>query len=533
MKKITFILVLLVTMFAILGCPNVGGGGGGSKGGSSGGGGTGGGTGGGGGNNTPATRKFWAQNAVTKAFYQLDADRLASSSRCEVWVEKGSGVTAATANSVASAYGTVYTKMMNTFGYQANVDLGGSVKKMNTMEIAHWLATGETNGAKLTILLLDIKDGYNTGDDPYVGGYFHSINFIENDPNDALFKYSNALDMIYLDTYPSVPGSQESNGTLAHEMQHLMNFVTTVGFRTTVMDIWIDEGLSAAAEWVYSGKHPEGRWKYYNEDYSGLIKKGNNFYVWGNRDDNPLANLDDYATVYLFFQYLRLQSGNPGDIYIEILTSNFSDYRAVTTAADIYSTHKNNWSLLLRDWHAANFTNASSGPYGYKNDSTLKGVKAPMVPAGTTSLPLYPGEGVYSRTTTAESVPSTSGFINYTGLSSSGAAPNNTTGFANGARLTYNVNTDTKSTSASGSTTGIAPSVGISVPGSGSVQTASKKFSGPFKVDMGYFNRRNGNGGVPDNAIKRAFKNNGGSIDKSNNTVTFDISTLERVFIDE
>ena len=513
MKKFGFILAVLTVMFLITSC---GGGGGGND-----------------NINKPmGTKKFWAQNMTTTTFYQLDAEKLAENTRCEVWAEKGSGVTAATAAGVASAYNTVYTKMMNTFGYTINdSDLG----KVNTMEIAHYIATGTTKGAKLTILLLDIKDGYKKVGDPYVAGYFHSLNMFENNPKDTQFKYSNALDMIYLDTNPSVPGSPDSNGTLAHEMQHLMNFVTSIVMmsdnkRTTVMETWIDEGLSGAAEWVYSGVHPEERWRYYNENTTGLIAKGNNFYVWDNHKENIYANLDDYATVYLFFQYLRLQSGKPENIYRDILMSEYNDYQAVTKASSLNGSHKDKWSLLLRDWHAANYTNASSGLYGYKDEPDLKTVKAPMFSGGTT-VNLYPGEGVYSKIDSTDAVPSPSGNINYAGLNSTGT-PVGSGSTASGARLTYNVNTNKEGSAETGNT--IAPSVGISIPGSGSVQIDQKKFIGPFKVDASYFLRKNGSSGIPDNEIKSLLnKNNSRSVNKDNNTLRFDTSTLERVFIDE
>jgi len=536
MKKLTFILFLLVTMLAIVSCPDTPSGPNNPAGPN------------GPNNNEVVTRKFWAQNSASSppTFYQLDADRLASNSICEVWAERGSGVTAAIAQNIANEYDSnIYIKMINTFGWQADIELtDGTTKKMNTMEFAHALATGKS-GAKLTILLLDIKDGYTDENDPYLGGYFYPVDLRENDPKDPVYKYSNVLDMIYLDTYPSEHGSPDSNGTLAHEMQHLMNFVTSVVLiankkRTTVMDTWIDEGLSGAAEWVYSGKHPENRLKNYNEDWSGLIKKGNNFFIWDNHDDNQYAILDDYATAYLFFQYLRLQADNSNNIYYDISTSKSSDYNAVTTSASINANHKNNWPLLLRDWHAANFTNAPNGLYGYKDEKDLKTVKAPMFSGGN-STPLFPGEGVYSKTTTAETVPAASGNIKYAGLNSGSGTPNDTNGPANGARLTYNVNTNNKEGVAAetGSTTGIASSIGISTPvGGSSVQIAPKKFSGPFKVDIGYFNRGNADSGVSDNIIRNLFNRNKNSSNsrnagKSDITLKFDLSTLERVHIDE
>jgi len=469
------------------------------------------------------TGDFWAQNYSDSKFYQIKASRLAENSRCEVWVEKGSGVTEAKAKNIADEYANVvYVKNMNTFGYTINDSELGNV---NTMEIAHYYVTGTTSGAKLTILLLDIKDGYKKQGDPYVGGFFASRDFYSNEDlknNGYADIKSNEREMIYIDTYPSEPGSGQSYETLAHEMQHLMNFTSSSIFRrnkkvVSLMDTWVDEGLSAAAQWVYSGKQSEERLNWYNKDPSGLIKKGNNFYIWNNYDkENNQANLDDYATVYLFFQYIRLQSDKPGDIYRNIEMSQFSDYQAVINAESINSSHKGNWQLLLRDWHAANYTNNADGLYGYKNDPALKTVKAPMFSGGNT-VSLFPGEGVYSKTTTAETVPTASGSIKYAGLGSAGLSPNESTGYANGARLTYNINTDMKGTQATGSTTGIAANTGISITdGSSSLQVLDK-FPYSFQVDADYFNRRNRNVSILDN-IK---------------ILNFDKSKVERVFIDE
>jgi len=488
-----------------------------------------------------SSKKFWAQNFSTETFYQVNAELLAENDKCSVWVEKGSRVTKTTAKSVADEYkNTIYVKMMNTFGYTVNDPALGRV---NNMEIAHWLATGETKNAKLTILLLDIKDGYRTESDPYVGGYFYAVDLLENNPNHPQLKYSNERDMIYLDTYPSVVGSSSSYESLAHEMQHLMNFVASFvcrfdGVTLNLMDTWVDEGLSSAAEWIYTNQHPEVRWRYYNEDRSKLIAKGNNFFLWNNhKDESPLANLDDYATVYLFFQYLRLQSGDQNNkIYFDIQTSDFYDYQAVTKADNINSSHKDKWPLLLRDWHAANYINNSSGLYGYKNDPVLKGVKAPVLSSNSTSLPLFPGEGVYSKTTTAESVPTVSGTgnIKYAGLDSAGSSPNETTGFIGGVRLTYNVNTNENGAAETGQTTGIAASVGVSMTDSrSSIQTGLNKFSGPFKVGADYFRRINGNN-LPDNEIRSVInKINGRQSNKNGNVLNIDKTTIERVFIDE
>jgi hypothetical protein len=495
MKKIAFTLVILFAMFAIIGCGDGGGGGG---------------------NETSPARMFWAQNAVTERFYQLEAEKLAENSRCEVWVEKGSGVTVSVAVNIANEYSNnIYAKMINTFGWNENVQLQNQVKNMNTMEIAHWLATGETNNAKLTILLLDIKDGYQPGvNESYVAGYFWPYDILSSLLPDG-YK-SNKLDMIYIDTNPGLKNSEnisEAYMTLAHEMQHLMNLVSSYAYRIKnntlySMDIWIDEGLSAAAEWVYSGIYSDDRvgWFCFNgngRDMNGKIDVGNNFYVWGNRENESIyANLDDYATVYLFFQWLRLQSNS--SIYKEIIMSDKYDYQAVISAFNNKKASGSNysdWGPMLKDWLAANSTNSAAGRDGYKNDSTLKNITASYAPTGTTDLGLYPGEGVYSYSGTPPSF-SPSGNIKYEYFSG-----NNTLLTYNGNAKNYDENI--ASLIESGTTTGVKPS--IRMPGNYDIKLGFSKISGPFRIGMGDVIRMN----------------------KNSNRINFDMTKFERVFIDE
>jgi hypothetical protein len=501
MKKIVFIFMTIIAIFAITNCKDPDDGE----------------------NNiykTGSTRKFWAQNAVTQTFYQLDAEKLAENSRCVVWAEKGSGVTVEKATNIANEYANnIYTKMMDTFGWSKNIQLFYQVKNMNTMEIAHYYATGNSNNAKLTILLLDIKDGYQSGvNESFVTGYFWAYDILSNLLPSG-YK-SNELDMLYIDTNPGINKRDISEVylTLAHEMQHLMNFVSSIAYRVNdnmlyLMDLWIDEGLSSAAEWVYSGDHSMSRVEWFNsngigDDRKGKIDVGNNFYVWGNRVTNSDAYplLDDYATVYLFFQWLRLQSNK--DIYKEIIKSDKFDYHAVITAFNNKKTTGaaySDWDSMLKDWLAANSANSLSGRDGYKNDPTLKDIKAHYAPAGTTTFGLYPGEGVYSYADTAPSL-SQSGNIKYYYFS------------GNKTLLTYNINTinyneNIVSLIENGQTTGIKPpaSIGINISGNFDLKLGSSKISGPFPVSMGDVIR----------------------INKNNNALNFDITPIERVFIDE
>jgi len=377
-------------------------------------------------------KSFWALDYTKSPVqsYRVSAELLASNELCEVWVEKGSGVSEQQAKSVANEYkNAVYVKMMKFFGWEV-LENG---TRYNVMDIADMM--GDGNG-KLNILLLDIKDGYKKGvNDSYVAGYFYAYNFFD-------VEESNVSDMIYMDTYPSSVGADEFYSTLAHEMQHLINFITTAMFRSEVnenneiidlflMDTWIDEGLSAAAEWVYLGKPDESRIRWYNEDRTGFISKGDNFYVWDNYKENPSAVLNEYATVSMFFHWLRLQFGN--DIYFNILTSLKSDYLAVEEAQEYTK-----WPGLLKMWHTANKINNTSSYEGYKNDSLLKDIKANYLSSNDKQWELYPGEAVYTYSLLGTSTPDLSGSIRYLGMSDTNVSGNIP---AKGTLLTYNIDT--------------------------------------------------------------------------------------------
>jgi hypothetical protein len=169
--------------------------------------------------------------------------------------------------------------------------------------------------------------------------------------------------------------------------------------------------------------------------------------VWGNHSSvNPATLLDDYATVYLFFQWLRLQAGGTG-IYREILFSPFFDHRAVTAVANRAMPGRGytDWEILLGTWLAANYINARSGPYGYLNDPDLKHVRPRYLSGAGGSHLLHPGEGVFTRRTSMPIM--TSNFIRYAGLPERGSlgAPTTTGSSGFTTLLSYNINTEIES----------------------------------------------------------------------------------------
>ncbi|GHV90922.1 hypothetical protein AGMMS50268_14250 [Spirochaetia bacterium] len=432
---------------------------------------------------------FWAQNLSTGKYYQVDAIRLAEGRKCLIWAEKSAGVSAETAEQIAREYDdNIYQKMLDTFGITGNFTFEGKVVAHDTLELADWLGNGD---GKLAILLLDIKDDYTPGKG-YVAGYFWAGNFFQ-DPLPQGYR-SNKMDMMYVDINPGVPGSPQSNATFAHELQHLMNYTNSQLSATrkgSSMDTWIDEGLATAAEYVYLKGHDTSRINWFNKDQAGTIAQGNNFFVWGNHtEENSNAILDDYATAYLFFQWLRIQSPKGIGIYKDIISSTYVDYRAVTTAAGGQS-----WSTLLGNWLKANYRNDSSGVEGYKGELTAR-----VWAIGGGLKTLYPGEGVYSKDS---STPLNTGNVRFAQITRStavtGLPPAYLTGYTGDRVLMYNVNLVKNDTNPDLSTkeTGTLPGTAETKPplSSLSVRGAFNMAEAPFAIDARDMLRRHGHEG--------------------------------------
>jgi hypothetical protein len=246
------------------------------------------------------------------------------------------------------------------------------------------------------------------------------------------YPYSNKADMLFLDTYPQEVGSQGFYDTIAHELQHLINFSIN---SNSGQDVWIDEGLATAAEYLYHGEHTE-RVDMFNKDYEDRIKYGDNFFVW----DNYLA---DYATAYMFFQWLRIHADNGTDIYKEIVSSSYKDYRAIVEIANAHIARLDDaslwdWEVLLRTWMLANARNDASGLYGYKEELTAKFW---CFDSTNITHSFAPGEGIFSQMSGTSSTPGNSGTnIKYVGfgndtLDTSGAV------YDGQYLLTFNANT--------------------------------------------------------------------------------------------
>jgi hypothetical protein len=373
------------------------------------------------------------------SLYEVKALKLAEGTRCVVYASEDQGIPAGTAKAIANEYDyRIYPKISGVFGdyLSTSFDVDG-------------------NG-KTILLLLDIKDGY-TGSGGYVAGYFDYSHLFRH-------RDSNLADMLFIDVNPQIPGTPGFYATIAHELQHLISYVLHAGqsAQPNPQELWLNEGLSAAAEYLYSG-HQQGRINDFNKDHYGTIAQGNNFFVWqGGWEEGVKGDLlANYATVYLFFQWLRIHGG-PG-IYTAISKQGETGYKAVAQAARdcihgfADGSDEEIWDRLLSSWMIANLLNAPARDpqdpaesslelYGYRGEITTE--IHYFAEKGKRSMALAPGEGIFSLLDTAVTADD-SGNIKYLGIDPETETVSRSAPYAK-VLLTYNANPDTSGESEQG-----------------------------------------------------------------------------------
>lgn len=338
---------------------------------------------------------FRAQKVTDGTWYNATGTLLATGEHSLVFAENGHGITPETAQEIADEFDNeIYEPIVDAFGEASDVD----------------------NNGKVVIFLLDIIDGYSGGG--FVAGYFDPTHQFAK----TTYTNSNEMDMLFMDVDPLVPASDQFYGTLAHEFQHLINFnVAYLEGNGVEFDVWINEGLSTAAEYVYSGTiDVDGRVAWFNADPTGSISAGNNFFVWNGFWENEGDQLSNYATAYLFFQWLRIHAPNGVEIYGDIISSGSRNYQAVLSAATASGGEfPSTWSTLMRAWFLANFfgmSDESTGIFSYEGEIETLVYGYPA----TGSIYLSPGEGVYLQLSEAFTPLSTPAFVTYVGFTSAG-----------------------------------------------------------------------------------------------------------------
>jgi hypothetical protein len=427
-------------------------------------------------------KTFWAQDTDGN-WYTVEAVKRKDGDKCIVYTDilADADIDDSVITGIQTKYDTaIHDKITGAFGDVSDMD----------------------GNSQVILLLLDIKDGY-TGSGGYVAGYFDFTHMYGTET----FSFSNKADMLFIDTYPGLSQMGKLYSTVAHELQHLIHFSRTVKANPSKneKDLWINEGLSTAAEYIYD-QSDTSRIKYFNDsntltngDYR-TIPYGNNFFVWNGFWEQEYGDvLADYATAYLFFRWLGIHGGQ--EIYKDIIASSWSDYRAVTEAAktssmsslftEAQNTDEKRWEKLLSTWMLANYYNSSSGTYeiyGYKGGISPLTVAVPNIEQNP--WPFSPGEGIFSSLTVPFSPPNSGDHIRYRGLGGSSGSPaiDDSSPYYGTALLTFNASTNKDGPDETGylaSVAGTGTGPALSVQSGGPPIRAVNAGSDPYPVSFG------------------------------------------------
>lgn len=206
--------------------------------------------------------------------------------------------------------------------------------------------------ARIIILLLDIKDGYDPdGEAGFIAGYFDPANQFPK----SQYNTSNEAEMFYMDTnpidYDSYHMMYSALSTLAHEFQHMVHF----NYDWDELD-FVNEGCSEVSE-VVCGFPVRSPGRYFNDTDKYLFD-------WDDEDDG--THLDDYSRAALWTTYLydQMPDGFLKNLVQETTVGAYGVENAIKTSLPQTTRLV---PEIFNDWILANLINdVNINPvYGY------------------------------------------------------------------------------------------------------------------------------------------------------------------------
>lgn len=212
---------------------------------------------------------------------------------CHVW--NAGNLNATQATKLGTEFDTkIYKSVVDSFGQPRFVGESGKINlllySMQDSYLGFFYPLDLFTPDELIQIGAGTTDGYNTN---------HAILHI----NDQAIRSFGAEKMAY--------------STLAHELQHLINFSS---FFETVngarMNTWIDEAMSGyIEESLYSGaKEMAGHFEQFNN--SSLIRNGQSLYNFNSETSALSFDIGVYGSVYYFAKYLESTAGK--DVFSEL-----------------------------------------------------------------------------------------------------------------------------------------------------------------------------------------------------------------------
>jgi hypothetical protein len=279
---------------------------------------------------------FTTFNVKRNAHERIRAELKKIGQNCYVFVQEGKTVNPNAINKIVSEFDNkIYPETRSMFGSEWSPGIDGD--------------------KRIYLLLLDIVDGYNpqAGQKSFVAGYFNAADCYTKSKQPQ----SNEKEMLYLDIYPSQPGSEKFLSTVAHEFQHMIHWNHDPKEFT-----WVNESLSQLAPYLCGYGHP-------SQVNSFMQNPDNNLVAW--EDSTMIAN---YGQVYLWAQYISTKIASTDPRRREFIrkmvaqkSQGFSGLNLAIKKQNIKNTAKN----VFRAFCVANYLNdnrINGGIYGYEKD---------------------------------------------------------------------------------------------------------------------------------------------------------------------
>ena len=326
------------------------------------------------------TTEFTTVNFKTNKEEKIKADLKYSGEKVDIWVHDNQ-ISDAQAIRIGQEFdNNIYPLMTTNFGEESDLD----------------------NNNKINILIYDIKD--NFGDtNVFTQGYFNPMDLYD-------VEGSNNGEVLYIDTYPTMDitdsygnqGIENLYTVIVHEFQHMISFnENAIKGYSGSLDTWIDEGLSMAAEQLYTNKPRMDRINYYNQ--SSSITNGHSLLYWGDNNDT----LSNYSLSYLFMEYLNAQADIGDSIYKEIIQNPNSDYKAIEDVVKKYIDNNVDFGEFMTNFRMALTLNYSTGKYGFKNKEGFNNLQKKIYNGN--EINLRGGGAVVVKTNSSLDIPSNKG----------------------------------------------------------------------------------------------------------------------------
>jgi hypothetical protein len=232
---------------------------------------------------------------------------------------------------------------------------------------------------------VDPSENDNAYANGFLAGYFWPQDIV---PVDGV--YTNQKDMVYMNLVTF--GTTQTLQTLAHEYAHLIaysvrriNALNDANKDLGLIDTWMNEGIAEAA--AHYGLDLALDTNIEVIKTSSTIRDGEvGIFDW-------TGSAYQYATVYNFLQYARIQSTSGYNLFSELIQHSSGSYTSLesllTEQNDAFETMED----IVRSYHVANVVNQESGIYGYKDERSTFSYVNLSAPSSSTSR-IHPGAAV-------------------------------------------------------------------------------------------------------------------------------------------